>query len=108
MAVGILKQMDSSPLRIRRAVELQAVIQECQSWHSAVMEALQAEAMISLKKVESFINDGERLPFQYNTVSFHVIRIIDNKNNNNLKFCLLFTGAGSIKGAPITSEGLAR
>jgi hypothetical protein len=32
------------------------------------MEALQAENMISLKKVESFISDGERLPFQFNLV----------------------------------------
>lgn len=42
---------------------------ESAAWKHDVYEALKSENAVSLKKVESFIAEGEKLPFQYPVVS---------------------------------------
>lgn len=65
-ARALLRRIQECPFKIDRTNELEAMISICTKWKEGVQEALNSDNnTVSLKTVEVFMSEGDKLPFQY-------------------------------------------
>jgi hypothetical protein len=65
-ALELQGRIEACPLALGRTAELRELIALCSAWKNGVNEALNSDNnTVSLKKVESYLSEGEQLPFQY-------------------------------------------